>query len=183
MTVVIRPADVDDADELAQVGDLTVEAYLADGVIDPSDGYADHLRDATSRAREAELYVAELPTGDAALAESGGFHEPSHAGGVVGTVTFCPPGSSWSELARPGEGEFRMLAVAPGARRRGVALALVGLCIERSRELGLHAVVLSSMPTQQGAHRIYDRLGFRRTPALDWVPEPGVDLWAFRLDL
>jgi ribosomal protein S18 acetylase RimI-like enzyme len=76
-----------------------------------------------------------------------------------------------------------MLGVAPEARRRGVADALVGTCLERSRELGYTAVVLSSLPEQQAAQRIYARLGFRRTPDLDWSPMPGVDLLAFRLDL
>ncbi len=102
---------------------------------------------------------------------------------MVGTVTYCPPGSPWSELAQPGEGEFRMLAVDPSARRRGVALALVGLCLERASELGCGAVVLSSLPVQRAAHRIYASLGFRRTPERDWSPTEGVELLAFRLDL
>jgi ribosomal protein S18 acetylase RimI-like enzyme len=76
-----------------------------------------------------------------------------------------------------------MLAVSPDARRRGVAGALVGVCIERARELGYAALVLSSLPDQRPAHQLYQRLGFRRTPHLDWSPAPGVDLLAFRLDL
>jgi GNAT superfamily N-acetyltransferase len=98
-------------------------------------------------------------------------------------VTFCAPGSPWCELARPDEAEFRMLAVAPDARRRGAAQALVQRCVERARELRCTAVVLSSLPTQLAAHRLYGRLGFRRTPDLDWSPQAGVDLLAFRLDL
>ena len=98
-------------------------------------------------------------------------------------MTFCPQGSPWSEIAQPGEGEFRMLAVAPEFRRRGVAEALVGVCLERSTELGCSAVVLCSLEEQAPAHRIYERLGFRRMPERDWTPHPGVDLMAFRLDL
>jgi hypothetical protein len=33
------------------------------------------------------------------------------------------------------------------------------------------------------AHRIYEKLGFRRDPERDWTPMPGVDLLAFVLDL
>ena len=33
------------------------------------------------------------------------------------------------------------------------------------------------------AHRIYERLGFTRLPERDWSPRPGVDLYAFSLDL
>ncbi len=165
MTVTVRPAHVD---ELAAVGDLTVAAYTSDGFLLEDDPYTEHLRDAVTRAREAEVYVAELA---------------DQPGTIAGSVTFCPQGSPWCELAEPGEGEFRMLAVAPQARRRGVAAALVSVCVERSRELGYTAVVLSSLPVQQPAHRIYERLGFRRTPDRDWSPEIGIDLLAFRLDL
>ena len=115
-----------------------------------------------TRAREAELYVAELE------------------GRLAGTVTFCPQGSPWSEVAQPGEGEFRMLGVHPSARRRGVAESLVSVCLERSRELGYDAVVLCSLPVQQPAHRIYERFGFRRIPDRDWSPAEGIDLQAFR---
>jgi ribosomal protein S18 acetylase RimI-like enzyme len=162
MTVVVRPAH---RSELDRVGEITVAAYTADGLLVEDDPYAGHLRDAATRAREAELYVA--------LAG----HEPA------GTVTFCPEGSPWREVAEPGEGEFRMLAVDPGHRRRGVAEALVGVCLERSRELGYHAVVLSSLARQAPAHRIYERLGFRRAPERDWSPYDGVDLMGFRLAL
>jgi ribosomal protein S18 acetylase RimI-like enzyme len=165
MTVTVRPAR---ADDLARIGALTVEAYVVDGFVTEDDGYAEHLRDAASRAREAEVYVAALP---------------GRPDTVAGTVTFCPEGSPWCEVAGPGEGEFRMLAVAPEARRQGVAEALVSVCVERATELGYRAVVLSSLPAQRPAQRLYERLGFRRTPDLDWSPQPGVDLLAFRLDL
>ncbi|HYO39630.1 MAG TPA: GNAT family N-acetyltransferase [Nocardioidaceae bacterium] len=165
MTLTVRPVHTE---ELAEVGELTVRSYAADGFLDGDDRYVHQLRDAVTRAREAEVYVAALP------------ECPDR---IVGTVTFCPQGSPWSELARPGEGEFRMLAVAPEARGRGVARALVGVCLERSRELGYSAVVLSSLPVQHTAHRLYGRLGFRRMPDLDWSPAEGVSLLGFRLDL
>ena len=162
MTITVRPAH---ASELAAVGELTATAYAASGLLLDDDPYLDHLRDAAARAREAEVYVAVVEDR------------------LAGTVTFCRQGSPWSEIAQPGEGEFRMLAVAPEFRRRGVAEALVGVCLERSTELGCSAVVLCSLEEQAPAHRIYERLGFRRMPERDWTPHPGVDLMAFRLDL
>lgn len=161
----VRPAHLD---ELAEVGEVVVAAYDADGFLEADDDYVPRLRDAVTRSREAEVYVAVLE---------------DLPGEVAGTVTFCPQGSPWAEIAQPGEGEFRMLGVAPRARRRGVAAALVGACLERSRELGYDAVVLSSLPEQQSAHRLYERLGFRRLPERDWSPATGVDLLAFRLPL
>ena len=160
MTIIVRPAHTS---ELADIGELTVEAYTEFMV--PDDGYAHRLRDAVTRAREAELYVALA--GDS----------------LAGTVTFCPQGSPWGELAQPGEGEFRMLAVRPSARGGGIAQALVSVCLERSRELGYHAIVLSTLPEMAAAHRLYERLGFHRLPERDWSPEDGVDLIAFYLTL
>ncbi len=98
-------------------------------------------------------------------------------------MTFCPQGSPWGELAQPGEGEFRMLAVRPSARGQGVAQALLSLVLERSRELGYHAIVLSTLPDMAGAHRLYQRMGFRRLPERDWSPAQDVDLIAFWMSL
>lgn len=163
MSLVIRPAH---PDELPAVGALTLDAYAADGFVTGDSPYAEELRDAATRAREAELYVAV-----------------GEDGTLLGTVTYCAEGSSYQEVAGPREGEFRMLAVAPDARRRGVAEAMVRLCIERSEELGYDAVLLSSMPNQEAAHRIYERVGFVRTPERDWTPRPGLTLLGFRKEL
>jgi len=145
----------------APVGELTVAAY-AEFLTGPADGYAEHLCDAAGRDREAELWVAQ------------------DDGVLLGTVTVCPEGSAWRELAAPGEGEFRMLAVDPAARRRGVGQALVNLCLERFHTTGDSGVVISSLREMTAAHRIYQRAGFHRVPALDWDPVPGVHLIAYR---
>ena len=50
--------------QVADAGALTAEAYLADRLLDATDSYADELRDAERRAREATLLVATLPTDD-----------------------------------------------------------------------------------------------------------------------
>jgi ribosomal protein S18 acetylase RimI-like enzyme len=152
--------------EYGVVGDLTVDAYAADGFLDGTDDYADTLRDAASRAAHAELWVA------------------ADATGVLGSVTYCPPGSRYCELATgPDQGEFRMLAVAPRARRGGIGRALVEHCIARSRSLGHRELLLSSSSSMVAAHRLYDALGFVRAPELDWRPLPTVDLLGFRLAL
>lgn len=151
-------------DDLDAAGAVTVAAYQP-FTLGPADPYTDKLRDAATRDREAELWVAELD------------------GEVVGTVTIALEGSPWREIGEPGEGEFRMLAVAPGARRRGVGEALMRLVVDRFRGLGAHAVVLSSLAEMADAHRVYERLGFVRTPERDWSPIPGVDLIAFRAEL
>jgi ribosomal protein S18 acetylase RimI-like enzyme len=162
MPVTYRPARPEEYDE---AGRVLTEAYLSDGLIPARSDYARHLADVATRAKQAEVVVA---TEDDA---------------IVGTVTFCPQGSPLGEVAQPGEGEFRMLGVAVSARGRGIGEGLTRYCIERSRELDYHAVVLSSRPQMRAAHRLYERLGFTRAPELDWAPLPGVDLLGFRLEL
>ncbi len=98
-------------------------------------------------------------------------------------MTLCREGSPWRELGGHDEGEFRMLAVAPGARRSGVGEALVRLVLDRFREEGAVAIVMSTLPQMTDAHRLYERLGFERTPERDWRPVPHVQLIAYRSDL
>jgi GNAT superfamily N-acetyltransferase len=148
-------------DEWAAVGELTAGAYLADGAMGVDDPYYGVLRDAASRAREADLWVAV--DGDGVL---------------LGTVTWCPAGSSYRELARPEESEFRTLAVAPAGRGQGVGEALVRHCIQLATEAGSIAVVISTAQWMSTAHRLYQRLGFVRVPERDWTPRPGVRLIA-----
>lgn len=151
-------------EDLEAAGEVTVAAY-SEFTLGPADPYVQKLRDATTRDREAELWVADLE------------------GAVVGTVTIALEGSPWREIGEPGEGEFRMLAVAPSARRRGVGEALMQLVVDRFRELDAHAIVLSSLASMTSAHRVYERLGFRRLPERDWSPVPGVDLIAYRVEI
>jgi ribosomal protein S18 acetylase RimI-like enzyme len=166
--VILRLADPADPDELAAIGALTVVAYTADGYLGGAeDGYAEHLRAAADRARDAELAVA-VDEADGAL---------------LGTVTYCRAGTPWAEVSRPGQAEFRMLAVAPEARGRGVGEALTRWCVQRARADGCTGVVLSSLPVMHAAHRLYERLGFVRTPEADWYPVPDVHLITYALAL
>ena len=147
----------------AAVAEATLAAYRPH--LHPGSAYVERLRDTAARDRDAELWVAV---------------EDER---VLGSVTVCPEGSPWRELAAPGEGEFRMLAVAPEAQGRGVGRALVELVLERFRATGTAVVVLSSESSMASAHRLYRRLGFVRTPERDWSPAPGVDLPASRKEL
>jgi ribosomal protein S18 acetylase RimI-like enzyme len=147
------------------VGDLCVAAYAP--FLRGDSHYVATLRDVGRRAREAELLVAAEPEG----------------GPVLGTVTFVPDGGPLGEIAGPGEAEFRMLAVDPAARGRGIGAALLGRVLEESAAHGRTGVVCSTLPQMRAAHRVYERLGFARAPDRDWSPVPGVELLAFAVVL
>lgn len=161
------------AAELEAVGELTLAAYLADGFVTSAGEYVGELRDAAVRDRDAEVWVAVGADGTVGVPD-----------GVLGSVTFCPVGSPYREVAADdSEAEFRMLAVAPHARRGGVAKALTEHCLGLARGLGQVQMVLCSDRRMLAAHALYAGLGFRRLPERDWRPAPGVELWAFGLDL
>ncbi len=151
--------------EYDAVGELTAEAYLSDGFVPQGSDYERTLRAAADRAAKAELWVA------------------ANATELLGTVTYCPTGSVYREIAEDGEGEFRMLGVAAKARGLGVGTALTRHCIQRSRDLGFSRVVMCSAWNMTTAHRLYERLGFIRLPERDWYPLPTISLYAFALDL
>lgn len=160
MDTVVRPAH---AGELDSVGEITAQAYIADGLVPEGSDYAQELRRARHRARHTDLLVAADPS----------------TGALLGTVAFVRRGSVYAELAGEGEAEFRMLAVAPEARRRGVAEALVRACMERAEVIGAEQLVISTSVRMHTAHRLYQRLGFVRLPERDWSPVPGVDLLGY----
>jgi ribosomal protein S18 acetylase RimI-like enzyme len=157
--------------EADAVGALTVAGYDADAFLTLADGsfdqeYADWLADGATRARDGVLMVAV------------------QSEALLGTVTWCPPGSPFRELSiSDDQGEIRTLSVAPEARGRGVGSALVDWCIEEARTTGLAEILLSTLPEMTTAHRLYESRGFVRRPELDWSPFPDIVLWAFSLAL
>lgn len=154
MDTAIRPAEPDEFDAL---GEITARAYLHDGLLDfgESDEYLGELRDVAKRAAAAEVLVAVVD------------------GRLLGGVTFVPSGGPMADIALPGEAEIRMLAVDRAGRGRGAGEALVRACVDRARTTeGCVRIVLSTQRTMQGAHRIYERMGFVRTPERDWNPIP-----------
>ncbi|MFF4353358.1 GNAT family N-acetyltransferase [Streptomyces sp. NPDC001530] len=157
MDIAIRRAQPAEYDT---VGEITAQAYLGDGLLDfgESDEYLGELRDVAKRAASADVLVA--------VAQDR----------VLGGVTFVPQGGSMADIARPGEAEIRMLAVSLEARGRGAGEALVRACVDRARATdGCVRIVLSTQRTMHAAHRIYERLGFTRTPDRDWNPIPDID--------
>jgi ribosomal protein S18 acetylase RimI-like enzyme len=161
MDIVIRHAREED---LPGAGEVCVEAFVGGGHTAPDGPYVDLLRDTARRAREAELLVAV---------------DGGPGGQVLGCVTFAAGGTAWADVAEPHEGEIRMLATGAPARGRGVGEALVRAALARSGALGLTAMAFSTRPGMHAAHRLYERIGFRREPGRDWSPAPGIDLLVY----
>lgn len=155
-----------DPDELARLGALTLHAYTS---------LPGHVHEADYEAELADVRTrAEAPATEVLVAVD-------DDGTLLGGVTFVADSTSpFAEHAIGGAASFRMLAVDPAVQGRGVGQALVRACLDRARALGCREVVVHSAAWMTIAHRLYQRLGFARDESLDWTPEPGIDLLAFR---
>ena len=167
----IREATKQDFEEIAR---LTLDAYRAlDRWV--GDEYADHLADVESRAGAEHTFVLvaedDLPNPAARTAAvvAGDDGAPAPETHLLGSVTLTIGGGPYFEWTPGVEGDcgFRMLAVDPGAQGRGVGPRLVAECLERARAAGCRRMVIGSTEWMTTAHRIYERLGFRRAPEHD----------------
>ena len=154
-------------DQHEALGALTVAAYRGLPGSPTSDRYAATLRDVATRAREAEVWVAVADDGR-----------------LLGGVTYVgDTASEWAEFDAADEACFRMLAVAEEARGQGAGAALVQACIDRARRDGKARLSLLTTGNMQAAHRLYERLGFRRAPESDMIVESGLALRSYVFDL
>ena len=154
-------------DELAEVGEIRVAAYVADGSMAPDSGYAPILRD-LGLDSDGTVLVAVAGQDDSR---------------ILGTVMLQPWPHAGQVVAGPDEAEIRALAVVPAARGRGTGDALLRAVTERAARQGVRHLVLLTQPEMAAAQRLYQRAGFRRLPGRDWSPAPGITLLAYGLTL
>ncbi|GAC1542689.1 MAG: GNAT family N-acetyltransferase [Herpetosiphon sp.] len=156
--------------EYAAARSITLAAYEQYALVMEPDFWRD-LQRAVTRALDtpghAEWIIAE------------------RQGGIVGSVMLYPAHiDSYAGATAPtGYPELRLLAVAPAARGQGIGRLLVEECMRRARAGGASALGLHTNDTMQTARQMYERMGFRRVPVLDFSPAPDHLVKAYRLDL
>ena len=167
MSISIRLIEPDEYD---RVSALTVAAYTAD-YDDLPDDYLAELAAVEERAVAHQVWVAV----------------DDETGAIVGTMATGTPGHPISNLALDGELDYRLLAVDPAARGRGVGRALTEFTYGLARERGLRRVVMNSGENMLGAHRLYLGLGFDRVPerehTIEVAPGEFMELYVFAKDL
>ena len=166
--IVVRAARPGEHERIAQ---LTLQAYREyASVMEPSAWDALEQAVHTSLADDTGVtrIVAELD------------------GTIVGSAAlYAPDAAAYGSLASPlSWPEVRLVAVAPTARGRGIARALVEECIRRARLAGATTLGLHTSRSMQAAIKLYERMGFVRDPEHDFRP-PGAELvegYLLRLD-
>jgi ribosomal protein S18 acetylase RimI-like enzyme len=148
--LIIRRATDADLAALGQLGALLVRThydfdrrrFMAPGS-DPEGGYAWFLGTQLTEEDTAIL-----------VAEQGG--------AIVGYVYAVIEPQSWKEL-REEAGFIHDIVVAESGRGRGVASRLMDAAILWMRTRGMPRVMLFSAHANVNAHRLFERLGFRKT--------------------
>ena len=158
MTIIRDASD----DEREIIRDLTLRAYAEYAqIMEPASwsGLSQALREALASDAPVERLVAD------------------DDGRIVGSaMLYAPETAAYGALAsRSAAPEIRLVAVAPEARGRGIAKALVQECIRRARTNGAREVGLHTSRSMRAAMAMYADLGFVRAPERDFQP-PGAEL-------
>ena len=148
--IIIRRAAEADALALGRLGALLMRAhydfdpkrFLSPGT-DPSAGYGRFLA-GQLHDPDVAVFVAERD------------------GDVIGYVFAGLEPLSWKEL-RDACGFIHDIAVEEPGRRLGAATALLDAAIDWLRSRGAPRVILWTADQNTAAHRLFERLGFRRT--------------------
>lgn len=161
-------------DEHAALGALLVEVYAnLPGFPTPAEQprYYAMLADIGSfNARPgAQVLVALNGTGEL-------------VGGVVYFADLAQYGSGGIATTLKDASGIRLLGVSDRFRGLGAGRALTEACIQRARDAGHAEVVLHTTQAMQTAWAMYERLGFTRSPDLDFEQQ-GFPVVGFRLRL
>lgn len=149
---------------MAEIGDIRLSAYHADGFLSRESSYATVLHG-----------LGAAGTGRVLVAVDGDR--------ILGTVML----QFWPEAGKvvhgPDEAEIRALAVAPSAQRMGAGKVLLQAVIAEATASGVRYLTLCTLPEMRTAHRMYEWAGFARLPDRDWSPQPGSPLLAYGMPL
>jgi ribosomal protein S18 acetylase RimI-like enzyme len=146
MSFRVRPAEAPEFDEAGRVTALAYREFVRPGE-EAWMRYLDHIADVAGRAQRAMVLVAV-----------------DDDGRILGSATLELDGRIDDDdpPLRRGEAHVRMLGVAPEARGRGVARALMRACEDEARARGRTLLTLHTTERMAAARRMYESLGFAR---------------------
>jgi GNAT superfamily N-acetyltransferase len=164
------------SEELGALGQLMVAVYSS------LEGFPD--RDQQPRYYEMLADMGRLGArpGAKLLVAVATVAEDRIIGGVVYFAKMAHYGSGGTATAAKGASGFRLLAVDPDARGMGVGKALVEKCVAMAREAQRRQVIIHTTSAMKVAWGMYERLGFERSPDLDFMQEE-LQVFGFRLSL
>lgn len=133
-----------------EVESLLRKVYVDGGFTDPQ--VAESLFAASEVFRRGDVLVAR----------------DRETNALAGVVIVVPADSPARRLAVDREVEMHLLAVGSDFRKAGLGRLLVASAIDFARRRSAPKMLLWTQPTMTAAHRLYEREGFERVPALDF---------------
>lgn len=160
--------------EFEELGQLMVEVYSGlEGFPSPAEqpDYYEMLANIGrfTERKDAQVLVALSPEGEL-------------VGGVVYFGDMLEHGASGPATQVQNASGIRLLGVSPRFRGTGVGKALTNACIQRARDKGHSEVILHTTQAMPIAWGMYERLGFVRSPDLDF-DRGELRIFGFRLPL
>lgn len=168
---VIRNANPDEFDA---IGTLMVSVYAQlEGFPAPAE-QPDYYRmlaniGELTKKPATELLVAATPDGKI-------------GGAVVYFSDMQYYGSGGTATQETNTSGFRLLAVDPSVRGQGLGYRLIDVCVQKARQFKHRQVVIHSTKAMQVAWKMYEKLGFERYEALDFM-QGELPVYGFRLAL
>jgi GNAT superfamily N-acetyltransferase len=160
--------------EYDKIGKLLMKAFgRLDGFPKPVEqpGYYNILRNVGELTRQPETTLWVAVSDKQQIAGAVIFFADVKYSGAGGRCT--------TELETAG---FRLLAVDSFFRGQGIGKLLAQFCIQKSRELGRLQIIIHSTESMKTARKIYEDLGFLRSPDLDFM-QGDLLVYGFRLIL
>jgi GNAT superfamily N-acetyltransferase len=157
---VIRPDD-----DVVEAGLIVQRAYTALPGYPGDADYDELLARVDLRMNEVPVLVA-LDGADTGTLDG----QPGRGHQIVGCLTFVPDSSHhYFEFDErpPNASSMRFFGLAPEARGRGIARAMVQWVIDESRRLGKNHIQFHTLECMPAAQRLYAAMGFVRAPHLD----------------
>jgi predicted N-acetyltransferase YhbS len=145
----VRPAETTDMDAVLAVMETANAEYRGVVAAEIYDLYIRTLCDLVTDRESVRVAVAGM------------------GARIVGAVAFIADAGMAGDDRRRRWATLRALAVDPAVRGAGIGQRLVGWCIGQARQHEAPAIYLHSAVFQTTAHRLYERLGFKRAPEHD----------------
>ncbi|MEX2552729.1 MAG: GNAT family N-acetyltransferase [Actinomycetota bacterium] len=156
------------SEDLKEVDALMLRAYREfESSVSPefAGSFLEDARQVHSRLDETDLIVAERNAR------------------LIGVVTLYTDGAKYGPGWPADWSAIRLLGVDPEERGKGIGKALVTECLERARKQGVGRVGLHTTPFMQAAQRMYESMGFRHEPSIDFEYGPDFPVKGYLIDL
>jgi GNAT superfamily N-acetyltransferase len=103
-------------------------------------------------------------------------------GGVVYFGDMKYYGSGGTAVNEKNAAGFRLLAVSPSARGKGIGKLLTNACLQTAKDEQLKHMIIHSTKAMEIAWGMYEKMGFKRAEDLDFMQDK-LQVFGFRLAL